>query len=125
MEVEKLIGYHLGIATGGRGIEEVLGVCAEFVCERESWMVDGRFRVDVDTVDFGHVVGEVELTCELDNNGGTHAEGQGQEEKARLLRETMDRDIRAFMESYPLAFPAGRPLGKLSAYFLWREKNKG
>jgi hypothetical protein len=34
---------------------------AEFVTERESWMINGRFKVDVDITDFGYIVGEVEL----------------------------------------------------------------
>jgi thiamine-triphosphatase len=76
-------------------------------------MMDGRFKVDVDTTDFGHMVGEVELTETLRSANGEHGE---EEEK---LKQEMDQDIKAFMQSYPQAFPAGRPLGKLSAYFRW------
>jgi thiamine-triphosphatase len=65
--------------------------------------------VDVDTTDFGHVVGEVELTRNLQ-----HADG---EDKEAILRDQMDQEVRDFMQSCPQAFPVGRPLGKLSAYF--------
>ncbi|RMZ77163.1 hypothetical protein DV737_g4497, partial [Chaetothyriales sp. CBS 132003] len=104
-------GHHHGDRVGS--IECILQPCAEFVTERESWMIDGTFKVDVDTTDFGHSVGEVELTATLgkNTNGGDQV---GEEEE---LRHKMDQDINAFMQSYPQAFPAGRPLGKLSAYF--------
>ncbi|RMD40162.1 hypothetical protein DV735_g4949, partial [Chaetothyriales sp. CBS 134920] len=92
---------------------------ADAAVARESWMLDGRFKVDIDTTDFGHTVGEVELTATLGDNDSEA--GQEDEEK---LKEKMDQDITAFMQSHPQAFPAGRPLGKLSAYFdkLSREK---
>lgn len=77
-------------------------------------MIDGRFKVDVDIIDFGHIVGEVELTGTLRYANGEHGEEEEQEEKK--LKQKMDQDIKAFMRSYLQAFPAGRPLGKLSAY---------
>ena len=75
----------------------------------------GRFKVDVDTTDFGHIAGEVELTGTL-RPASEHGE---EEEEREKLKQEMDQDINAFMQSYPEAFPAGRPLGKLSAYFRW------
>ena len=78
-------------------------------------MIDGRFKVDVDTTDFGHIIGEGELTRTLQCANGEH--GEEEEEKGKKLKEKMDQEIKAFMQSYPQAFPAGRPLGKLSAYF--------
>jgi thiamine-triphosphatase len=110
--VKEVIKQNLTVSADGLGIEEILEPCAEFVTERESWIIDGRFKVDVDTTDFGHIIGEVELTRTLQYANGEHGE---EEEKG--LREQMDQEIKAFMQSYPQAFPAGRPLGKLSAYF--------
>ncbi|KAF4629877.1 hypothetical protein G7Y89_g8271 [Cudoniella acicularis] len=113
--VKEVIEQNLTISADGLSIEEILEPCAEFVTERESWMMDGRFKVDVDTTDFGHIVGEVELTGTLPYANGEHT-GEG-EEREKQLKQKMDQDIKAFMQSYPQAFPAGRPLGKLSAYF--------
>ena len=113
--VKEVIEQNLAVSTDGLGIEEMLEPCAEFVTERESWMIDGRFKVDVDTTDFGHIVGEVELTRTLQHANGEY--GEGEEEKEKKMKEKMDQEIKAFMQSYPQAFPAGRPLGKLSAYF--------
>lgn len=113
--VKEVIEQNLAVSTNGLSIEEMLEPCAEFVTERESWMVDGRFKVDIDTTDFGHTVGEVELTRTLQYANGEH--GEGREEKETKMKEKMDQEIKAFMQSYPQAFPVGRPLGKLSAYF--------
>jgi thiamine-triphosphatase len=113
--VKEVIEQNLTVSADGVSIQEMLEPCAEFVTERESWMIDGRFKVDVDTTDFGHIVGEVELTRTLQYANGEH--GEEEEEKEKKLKEKMDQEIKAFMQSYPQAFPAGRPLGKLSAYF--------
>jgi thiamine-triphosphatase len=110
--VKEVIEQNLAVSADGLSIEEMLEPCAEFVTERESWMIDGRFKVDVDTTDFGHTVGEVELTRTLH-----YTNGEEEEEREKKLKQEMDQDIKAFMQSYPEAFPAGRPLGKLSAYF--------
>ncbi|RDL36243.1 Uncharacterized protein BP5553_06855 [Venustampulla echinocandica] len=112
--VKEVVEQNLPVTADGRGIEEILNPCAEFVTERESWMIDGSFKVDVDTTDFGNTVGEVELTRTL-----RYADG---EEGETNIREKMDQEIRAFMQSCPQAFPAGRPLGKLSAYFNQAQK---
>lgn len=93
----------------------MLEPCAEFVTERESWIMDGRFKVDVDTTDSGHIVGEVELTGTLRYANGER--GEEEEEREKKLKQEMDQNTKAFMQSYREAFPAGRPLGKLSAYF--------
>ena len=113
--VKEVVEQHLTVPADGLSIEEMLEPCAEFVTERESWMIDGRFKVDVDTTDFGHTVGEVELTRTLQYTNGEH--GDEEKEVEKRLKEKMDQEIKAFMQSYPQAFPAGRPLGKLSAYF--------
>ncbi|KAH8803477.1 CYTH-like domain-containing protein [Xylogone sp. PMI_703] len=120
--VKDVIGKHITISSDSFSIEEVLEPCAEFVTERESWMLDGRFKVDIDETDFGHIVGEVELTETLERVSSEH-DGKGEKEESRL-KEEMDQDIETFMQSYPRAFPPGRPLGKLSAYFDWLGRRK-
>jgi thiamine-triphosphatase len=113
--VKEVIKQSLTVSTDRIAIEEMLEPCAEFVTERESWMIDGKFKVDVDTTDFGHIVGEVELTRTLQY---TNTEpGEEEEENVIFWKEKMDQEIKAFMQSCPQAFPAGRPVGKLSAYF--------
>jgi thiamine-triphosphatase len=114
--VKEVISQNLTVSADGLSIEEMLEPCAEFVTKRESWMMDSRFKVDVDTTDFGHMIGEVELTGTLRYANGENGE---EEEEREKLKQKMDQDIKAFMQSYPQAFPAGRPLGKLSAYFRW------
>jgi thiamine-triphosphatase len=80
--VKEVIKQNLTVSADGLGIEEILEPCAEFVTERESWIIDGRFKVDVDTTDFGHIIREVELTRTLQCANGEHGE---EEEKG--LRE--------------------------------------
>ncbi|KFY37959.1 hypothetical protein V495_06830 [Pseudogymnoascus sp. VKM F-4514 (FW-929)] len=108
--VKEIIKQNLSDSADGAGIEEILKPCAEFATDRESWMIDGKFKVDVDKMDFGHTVGEVELTRTLEYVNE-------EEEKLKELKEKMDQEIKLFMQSYPQAFPVGRPVGKLSAYF--------
>jgi thiamine-triphosphatase len=72
----------LTISVDGLSIEEILEPCADFVTERESWIIDGRFKVDVDITDFGHMVGEVELTRTLRSTNGGYGE-YGEEEEGR------------------------------------------
>ncbi len=105
----------LGISSYEGEIEDMLFCCAEFVTERESWMLDGEFKVHVDTTDFGHVVGKVKLSRFL--GGFTEEREEGEEEIVKFVREEMDREVEAFMISHPQAFPAEQPVGKLSAYF--------
>lgn len=92
---------------GGR-VQEV----ARLVSERDTFLVDGKFTVVLDQTDFGHVVGEVELEREALATG---AKGEGQE-RAKLIAD-MDREIDDFMKGHVWAFPPGKPVGKLSAYF--------
>ncbi|TAQ86786.1 hypothetical protein B7494_g4877 [Chlorociboria aeruginascens] len=107
--VKEVIEQNMAVSTDGVEINGILKPCADFVTDRESWIIDSRFRVDVDTTDFGHMVGEVELTRSL--------QFEDEVEKERL-QEEMDHEIRDFMQLHPQVFQTGRPLGKLSAYFL-------
>ncbi len=67
----------------------------------------------VDTTDFGHVVGKVDLarTWRHANNEDSEEEG----EQKRKLSEEMESEIKTFMLSHPKAFPAGLSVDKLSA----------
>lgn len=116
-----MVKQNLDVARDCHSIENVLSPCAEFITERESWMIDDKFQVDVDSTDFGHRVGEVELTRYL---GDTYNElGSDRKTVEEDLMAKMDMDITAFMQSHPRAFPTGRPIGKLSAYFEWIKKS--
>ncbi|KAL1872422.1 hypothetical protein Daus18300_004393 [Diaporthe australafricana] len=99
-ELEPCRGPH-----GGR-VREM----ARFITDRTAYVVDGKFSVVVDVTDFGHTVGEVEL-----ERDATEARCEG-EDKARAVA-AMDRLIDEFMKRYTWAFPAGKPVGKLTAYF--------
>jgi len=78
-------------------------------------MIDNRFKVNVDTIDFKHIIGEMELIRILQYANSEHSEEE--EEKQKKLKVNMNQEIKSFMQSYPQTFPVGRPLGKLSAYF--------
>lgn len=83
---------------------------ARFVTDRTGYLIDGKFTVVIDVTDFGHTVGEVEL--ERNADGALH-EGGG---KAPAIA-AMDEEIDGFMMRFLWAFPAGKPVGKLTAYF--------
>ncbi len=76
-----------------------LDAIAEFETDRLSFRADGRFTVVLDSTDFGHRVGEVELMAE-----------DADAEKAH-------KDIEAFLREYPWLFDTSSPKGKLTAYF--------
>ncbi|MCJ1475930.1 hypothetical protein MMC13_004594 [Lambiella insularis] len=83
-----------------------LSTIAQYVTERERWKADGTFEIAIDTTDFDHTVGEVEMSVEDPNTGSNEA-----------VTSRMDAQIEAFMEKYSWAFPSGVTVGKLSAYF--------
>ncbi|MCJ1320652.1 hypothetical protein MMC15_005992 [Xylographa vitiligo] len=91
-----------------------LGELARFVTRRDAWKVADVYEVVVDNTDFGHSVGEVELQqlLEPDNrDNGT-------------ISVQMDARIKDFMLKHSWAFPSGKVVGKLSAYFEWAQANK-
>jgi thiamine-triphosphatase len=92
--VRDTINQNLFVIGDGRVIEEVLSPCAEFLTKRQSSMINGKFQVDVDTTNFGHRVGEVELTRDL---GGIATEPKEVEEH---FREEMDTEISDFMQMH-------------------------
>lgn len=83
---------------------------ARFITDRMGYFVDRKFTVVIDLTDFGHTVGEVEL--ERDS-----AEGSCEGEDKTPAIAAMDEEIDGFMRRFAWAFPAGTPVGKLSAYF--------
>ncbi|MCJ1478119.1 hypothetical protein MMC13_006795 [Lambiella insularis] len=82
-----------------------LSATAEFKTKRHAWRADGMYNIVVDSTDFGHSVGEVELQQEV----ALEAEEQ--------LASRLDAQIEAFMSEHSWAFPSGNAVGKLSAYF--------
>ena len=86
-----------------------LYVVAEIRTKRLSWTADDKFKIVLDTTDFGHEVGEVALEKWTDTEDRSEEDVKG--------RAEMDKEIAAFMEQYSWAFPRGNPKGKLSAYF--------
>lgn len=93
---------------------------ARFTTIREAWKADKKFKIVLDRTDFGHAVGEVELEVEMETNNDVNealwaAKRQG-------VTTQMDRQIETFMQDYSWAFPAGKPVGKLSAYFAFRKE---
>lgn len=74
-----------------------LDTMAGFRTHRLSFLADGKFTVVLDSTDFGHRVGEVELMAED--------------------AEEAHRDIDAFLKEYAWFFDTSVPKGKLTAYF--------
>lgn len=108
----------------GAGLREV----ARLVSYRSKFLVDGRFTVILDATDFGHVVGEVELERMMVGSSGTEGGssssqgvGEARDDRTRAISE-MDREIDNFMKNYLWAFPPGKPIGKLSAYFALKKQ---
>lgn len=81
---------------------------------RRAWVADDKFKIVLDTMDFGHIVGEIELQSQADitDTGALSNDDQ----KQRIMQE-MDDQIVRFMERYQWAFASGVPKGKLTAYF--------
>lgn len=96
-------------ADGDFGLAQI----ARFTTYRDMWKVDEKFDVVFDRTDFGHVVGEVELESSI--------QVDEDDEKALAQKQAviakMDGEIEALMKKYSWAFPAEKPVGKLSAYF--------
>jgi thiamine-triphosphatase len=87
---------------------------ADLTTVRRSWMANQDFKIVEDEMDFGYVVGEVELQHEL--SGDCESKLDNEERKAEVMQE-MDEKIGRFMSKYSWAFCQGEPEGKLTAYF--------
>jgi thiamine-triphosphatase len=100
------------LAADGFGLQQL----ARFTTFREMWKVNDKFEVVLDTTDFGHSVGEVELqkTIEIDDDDESSVA------RGKAITADMDRQIEGFMKKYSWAFSTDKPVGKLSAYFARR-----
>lgn len=105
-------GSELDVDHGPRGGR--VRTMARFVTDRTGYLVDGKFTVVIDVTDFGHTVGEVELER---NAAGALHEGEGNGEGRAPAIAAMDEEIDGFMRRFFWAFPTGKPVGKLTAYF--------
>ncbi|OCL04022.1 hypothetical protein AOQ84DRAFT_356597 [Glonium stellatum] len=81
---------------------------------RKAWVADSDFKIVLDTMDFGHTVGEVELQQQASFD--TTLNLSIEQQKQNKMQE-MDERIARFMERYSWAFRSGTPKGKLTAYF--------
>ncbi|KAF2095615.1 hypothetical protein NA57DRAFT_59603 [Rhizodiscina lignyota] len=91
-----------------------------------TWLVDGQFKVVVDETDWGHTVGEVELSKQIQFEERDMLEAAisslESEGAAPSPLDKMDTEIKAFMYRYKALFGGDRPVGKLSAYFRAKEE---
>jgi thiamine-triphosphatase len=104
-------------AIGKEGCEKDhfgLNPIATLSTDRQSWIADNEFKIVLDTMNFGHTVGEVELQEEVQFTAT--ANSPIEQQKREKMKE-MDKRIEAFMDRYSWAFHLGVPKGKLSAYF--------
>ena len=91
-----------------------LNPIATLSTDRQSWIADNEFKIVLDTMNFGHSVGEVELQEEVQF---TATEDSTIEQQKRDKMKEMDKKIEVFMDRYSWAFRLGIPKGKLTAYF--------
>lgn len=118
------------LSAGGSDKTFGLKSMAQFTTIREAWRANKEFKIVLDRTDFGHAVGEVELELEVesnnnDNNNNNHDENEKRWAAERQGMTTqMDRQIETFMQDYSWAFPDGKVVGKLSAYFEFIKKGK-
>ncbi|KAI5288723.1 hypothetical protein KEM54_004958 [Ascosphaera aggregata] len=110
-----------------------LSLFADLQTSRESWVVNDTFNVVFDTTNFGHGVGEVEMQETVAIPLDTTYDGQVVEsdysheyltQAKRQAGAAMDQKIEAFMKEHAWAFPQGKPIGKLTAYCAWKEKQR-
>lgn len=81
---------------------------------RKSWIADDEFQIVLDSMDFGHTVGEVELQHQKEF---ADTMSMSIEQQKQSTMQEMDIKIAKFMERYSWAFSPGVPKGKLTAYF--------
>lgn len=93
---------------------------ARFTTIREAWEADKKFKIVLDRTDFGHAVGEVELEEVMEPNNDENEALWAAKRQGMTVQ--MDRQIETFMQDYSWAFPDGKPVGKLSAYFAFKKE---
>lgn len=95
---------------------------ATFMTERESYMLNNKYRVDIDKTNFGHMVGEIELLQEYIKKHRSNNSTETMEE----FGGRMDAELEAFLLLHPWAFPReGEIKSKLTAYFEWKKAGGG
>lgn len=96
-QIRELVRSHF--PDGSRDFDNQFGLnrMAGFETHRCTFLADGKFTVVLDTTDFGHRVGEVELMAE----DAEEAHGE----------------IDGFVRKYAWFFDMEKPKGKLTAYF--------
>ena len=104
--MEKLVRKYLPECPGADRDFGLSPFC-QYTTDRTEFTADERFTVALDTTDFGHDVGEVEVIAK-----------EGEDEKKVMM------EIGKFMEEYRWFFKSvgGKPKGKMTAYF---EKHRG
>lgn len=117
------------LLAGGSDKTFGLKSMAQFTTIREAWRADKEFKIVLDRTDFGHAVGEVELELELEEVERNNTDNNDENEKLwaaerQGMTTRMDRQIETFMQDYSWAFPDGKVVGKLSAYFEFKIKKK-
>jgi thiamine-triphosphatase len=111
------ISRYIRNLTGTRSTEKDqfgLECIATFSTLRKTWIADNEFKIVSDVMDFGHIVGEVELQKTVNLNATMVLSN---EQQKQILMQEMDEKIAEFMERYSWAFNPGVPKGKLTAYF--------
>ena len=100
-EIEKLVSRYVPECPGPKDNFGLSPFC-QYVTDRTEFTANERFTVALDTTDFGHDVGEVEVIAK-----------EGEDEK-KVMGE-----IEKFMEEYQWFFKSGKgkPKGKMTAYF--------
>lgn len=93
---------------------------AQFKTVREAWRADDRFEIVLDSTDFGHSVGEVELQESV-----ISSDDESLKSSYDAKGKAMDQEIETFMQRYSWAFPVGEPVGKLTAYFARKSETGG
>lgn len=104
---------------------------AQFTTIREAWRANKEFKIVLDRTDFGHAVGEVELEVEVEveskskcNENNNNHNHHDENERQKGMTTQMDRQIETFMQDHSWAFPDGKVVGKLSAYFDFIQKKQ-
>ena len=94
--ISRMVNEHVPSSSGA---DECFGLnqLCQFQTSRDTFLADNKFTIVLDSTDFGHSIGEVELLAE--DAGKAHT------------------DIDAFLDRYAWFFDISRPRGKLTAYF--------
>lgn len=116
----KIKSCNIEYSPSGSDMSFGLQSMARFTTIREAWEADKKFKIVLDRTDFGHAVGEVELEEVMEPNNDENEALWAAKRQGMTVQ--MDRQIETFMQDYSWAFPDGKPVGKLSAYFAFKKE---